>query len=110
MQFDLDTIEGRKKLIEFIESEASNGRRSESYKQSEIMADRCKQFVVGELLKEFSNDTVNEMPVVSSINISKKIVDQEAIIYKDAPQREFLEVNDEQAAKLKIIYIQFNHT
>ncbi len=108
--FDVRNKQDRINLIEYIESDSMKGRRYESFRQSEIMSDRCKQFVVSELLKEFSQDTVNEMPVISSINIGKKIVDQEAIIYKESPKREFQGVTDDQESKLQLIYKdgQFN--
>jgi hypothetical protein len=44
------------------------------------------------------------MPLVSTINVSKKIVMNEASIYKDSPEREFFEVTDDQKEKLELIY------
>lgn len=105
---DILTREGRKKLLNYIQSEENNERKAISLKQSEIYNDRLFQYVREELLKSFEQDTVNEMPVASFINFPKRIVDQEASIYRDEPMRSFMvgdnRLNDDAIEKLNNIY------
>ena len=77
-------INYRKSVISEIKGEENKRRKAESLKQFEIFNDRMDQYVVEYLKKQFSAATVREMPVVSSINLPKRIVTQEASIYKRA--------------------------
>ena len=107
MFFNIDTLQsedGRRALAELVNADAEKGRKAESFRQLEIIADRFKQFVAAGLLGEFSQSTVNEMPIVSSINVSKKIIDETAVIYKTAPEREFSDVSKSQETTIEKIY------
>ena len=101
---DLTTKNGRKAAIKMIESHTNKGRKTESYQASEIYQDRIKEYVVETLREQFSETTVREMPIVSSVNICKRIVDQLACIYSDQPTREFTELSDDQIEVMNDIY------
>ena len=101
---DLTTQEGRKKLIEQLESKTNQGRKSETFQQAEVYNDRIKEYVIQELRKQFNEQTVIEMPVVSSLNICKRVVNNQSIIYNDAPERSWTELNEDQESVLWNVY------
>lgn len=101
---DLSTTQGRKNVIDKIESNENKGRKASSYKASEILNDRMKPYVVEELREMFSEQTVKELPVVSSVNIAKRLVNSLACIYKDAPEREWTDLNETQTEIIKEVY------
>lgn len=101
---DLTKLEDRLLLIKKIESDSNLVRKKESFIQSDVFKNNTKKYVIAELNKSFTPDTVNEMPVVSSINVQKKVVDQDAIVYKETPERSFEGVSDEQQETYRQIY------
>ena len=44
------------------------------------------------------------MPIISTINIQKAVVDAKATVYKKAPERTFSGFSDEQVETLEMIY------
>ena len=44
------------------------------------------------------------MPIISTINIQKAVVNKKATIYKKPPQRNFSNVSDEQDVTLSLVY------
>lgn len=93
----------RLQIIKEINGEENKQRKAESLKQYEIFNDRMNQYVVEYLRKQFSATTVREMPVISSINLPKRIVTQEASIYKQEPEREF-QAEETVEEQLELIY------
>lgn len=89
MAFDFLDFHTRARIIQDIKSEENKQRKAKSLRQFEIFQDRLHQYVVDYLRQQFSLSTVREMPVVSSINLAKRIVTQEASLYKTRPTREF---------------------
>lgn len=100
----LQSESGRKKLIEYLESKDNLGRKNESFKQSEIYNDRIKPYVINELREQFQEQTVIEMPLVKSVNIAKRCVNNQAIIYNEAPERDWTDLTDEQKEVLWNVY------
>ena len=102
------SFEKRKEVLNAIRGEENNARKATSLKQSEIYNDRLFQYVKEELLRHFSSETVSEMPIVSFINFPRRIVNQEASIYKGDPIRSFSRINgeltDKQKEKIKLNY------
>jgi hypothetical protein len=93
---DLLNINSRKMLIEQIESNQNKGRKGKSYRSSEIYRDNIKQYVINELREQFSEQTIKEMPISSSANICKRVVNQQATIYNAAPERTWTELSEDQ--------------
>jgi len=97
-------MEGRKLLIQAIENDEEKERKEESLRQVEIFNDRLHQHVYGELDKTFSSKTLLEMPIISSINLARRITKQEASIYKEAPARTWSGLTEEQEESVANIY------
>ena len=94
----------RRKLIDAINSNENKSRKSDSLIESEISNGRLDQYVKEYLIQQFSEKTVREMPVVSTINIAKKIEKNLASVYMEAPERNFIDVNEQDKVILESIY------
>lgn len=90
--------------IKSIKSAQNEQRKALSLKQSEIMNDRLFQYVEEELKRHFSPETVKEMPIVSFINFPRRIVNQEASVYKNSPMRTFTGLNEQQSEVVSEVY------
>lgn len=94
----------RVKLIQLMKSQEEQSRKEESLRQTEIYNDRLEQYVREYLEGRFSRDTVQEMPIVASVNLSKRIVKNEASIYCDEPIRTFSNLEDKQQETVELVY------
>jgi len=101
---NLININDRLAVINSINSENNKARKQVSLKQFEVMGGRMQQYVKESLQGQLYQDSVTEMPIVSSINVQKAVVDKKATIYKKAPDRIFTEATDEQVETLELIY------
>ena len=105
---DLTNLIDRKKLIDEIKGSENEKRRSESLKQVSVFNDQLFQYVYESLSKKFSANTVREMPAVSSINLTRRIVKQEASVYREAPDRRFSNLDDSQLEVIGRVYSDAN--
>ncbi len=101
---DLMNIADRVRILAEIESPENRQRKAVSLRQFEIFNDRIHQYVIEHLEGQFSAKTVKEMPVISSINLARRIVKQEASIYRQEPKRTFFGVTPELQEKLQDLY------
>ena len=101
---DITSKSDRIRIVDQIESAENKQRKAISLKQSEIFNDRLFQYVQEELLRHFSPETVNEMPICSFINFPRRIVKNTASIYKHEPKRIFNNTSEDQASKLEMVY------
>lgn len=88
MQNVLD-IEYRKSIIDEINGEENKARKNESLRRSEVYNGRLRRFVNEKLLLDFSPQTVSEMRTVTSINLTKRLIDNKSSVYKREPNRNF---------------------
>lgn len=105
---DLSTQEGRSKLANSLNDESTKARKQWSLRQFEIQSGRIQQYVKESLENQYDVQSVKEMPITSSINIQKRIVNKKATIYKKAPMRKFTELNDKQKEVVDLIYKDMN--
>ncbi len=101
---DLTKLKDRKQLIADIESTENKGRKYESLRQTEIFNDRIFDHVYERLIRRTNRKNVLEMPIVSSINLARRICKAEASIYKNPGVREWTELSDDQYAVMNKIY------
>lgn len=81
--------EYRKQILEEINGDENKARKNESLRRNEIYNGRLRRFVNERLLTEFSSATVQDMRTISSINLTKRLVDNSASVYKKEPKRNF---------------------
>ena len=101
---DLTKLNDRKMLLEDIESSENKARKYESLRQTEIYNDRIFDHVYERLLRRTNQKTLLEVPIVSSVNLARRICKQEASIYKNEPNREYTELSDDQLEVVDRIY------
>ena len=101
---NLDTKENRVALIRGIHSETNKARKQLSLKQFEVQNGRMFQYVKEDLLKQYSSNTVRETPIVSSINVQRKISKKKATVYSYDVDRSFSDLTDEAQETAKLIY------
>lgn len=101
---DLSNELNRRKLIEDMDSETAKARKQWSLRSSEVQGGRIEQYVIESLQSQFNIESVKEMPIVSSMNIQKAIVDRKSTIYKKKPERTFSDLSDDQIEIANKIY------
>ncbi len=101
---NLSLQEDRSKLAQSVTDESNLARKQWSLRQFEIQCGRIQQYVKENLENQYDIQSVKEMPIVSSINIQKRIVSKKATIYKKAPMRKFTNINDDQKEVVDLIY------
>lgn len=94
----------RLRVIAAIDSDQNTERKKESLKECEIYFDDIRPYVLRYLRTRFNGTTVAEMPIIASVNLAKRIVDEEASIYTNAPTREFTNLTDDQREVAELIY------
>lgn len=102
---NLQTQEGRKALLESIDTSkntAEYDRIKQSRKECDILEGHIEKYVIKELQKFRSPETVKTMQIVSDINIAKKIVKRESCVYQVAPERKYhgIDAQDERLERL----------
>ena len=101
---NLQSITDRIKLIASINSENNKARKQWSLRQFNVNSGRIQAYVKEALMGQLHTDTVREMPIVSSINVQKAVVDKKSTIYKKRPKRVFTDVDETKQATLEVIY------
>lgn len=101
---DLRNPDNRALIIKEFKTPDNVDRKDKSFEATEIYNGRLRQFVIQYLEKLFSSSTVKEMPIQSGANLSKRIVQERASIYKSPALRNFQNVSEEQEAVLNTIY------
>ncbi len=79
-------------------------RKSVSFGQYEIYKDRILQQVKKYLEGFYSKATMDNTPIVASVNLARRIVNKEASIYCKKPTRKFQNMSDEQIKLIEQVY------
>jgi hypothetical protein len=104
MALDFLKKEDRLAVIKQIKSDENRKRKAQSLKQFRCYNDNLDQYVQERLLQQFSSNTVKMMPIQSSINLVKRIINQGSSIYTTKAKREFTELAEESVATVETIY------
>jgi len=92
----LSSLNGRKELVGEIKGWENVNRKKRSYMQSQVYGGHARTYVLDYLKTQFSEKTVEKMPIISTINLCKRIVDKQASIYTSDPTRSFSNLTDDQ--------------
>lgn len=105
---DFSNADYRKMIIDETKSDENLQRKSESFKQQEIYRDRMHRWVETYLRGQFSKSSVDEMPIISSVNLAKRITNQQASLYRKPPERTFTNLTEDQELVVRKIYEAMN--
>lgn len=99
-ELDFQNEDYRKQIIDEILGDENERRKKDHLKRFEVMSDRQHDFVVAKLKSEFGEKALEEMRLITSINLTKRIVNEKASIYTEEPERVFnnMSKKDEQLA------------
>lgn len=103
-QFDLLNPGVRKQIIDDIEGDENAKRKQESYRRFEIYKERSEPYLRDILNEQLDEETVRDYRVISSINLTKRIINEMSCVYRHAPTRFFGDVSDELQERLETIY------
>lgn len=101
--------EVRKTIIDQIKSKENQTRKNESLRRFDIYQKRQARYLREQLIKEYSETTVREMRIISSINLGARIVDAQASLYTNSPARSFsrssgADLTDNEKKQLEALY------
>ncbi|HNC40320.1 MAG TPA: hypothetical protein PK522_00900 [Nitrosomonas sp.] len=94
----------RKQIIEETQGNENVERKKQSFIQSEVYKDRIYQPVKKYLEPFYSEKTINETPIIASVNLARRIVNKEASLYCREPERKFYGLTDAQIELIKQVY------
>ena len=102
---DISKIGVRQSIIAEIRGEENKERKAESLKRFEVAKDRQAQYIIEKLEQEFSRQSVRDMRTITSINLTKRIVNELASVYKTQPEREFgPDLSDNELEQIENLY------
>jgi len=101
---DFTRLDERKAVIDEINGSENYSRKRRAQRAYDIYNDIIEPYLMEILSKEFSQGTIQQMRKCYSINISRRIVQEEASIYTTAPTRIFNNVNDNEKLQLENVY------
>jgi len=97
-------LEGeRKRIISEIEAEGNKERKDEALRRFEVFNDRQDKYILAKLKEEF-RENADDMRKVLSINISKRIIKEQASIYQREPDRHFGDASEKELIQLENLY------
>lgn len=110
MNIDLLNLENRKTVLKDIRSFENQQRKAESLADYEIYNNRLKPYVETELIQQLGESSALQMPKVSTLNVGKYVVDNEATIYNSDPERQIENASDADISAVNKLYEenQFN--
>lgn len=94
----------RTQIIEEIGTDENKRRKNISVSEFEIYQDDLMKYVKSYLRGLYSDETLKEMPIIASVNLAKRTINQEASIYKTPPKRTFVGLTDEQVRVVTQVY------
>lgn len=104
---DISNIADRKLYIQEIVGNENRARREEHFKRMEVYNERQAQYIIEKLKEEFSAKTVSDMRKITSINLTKRIIHEQASIYRSEPERSFSETDEEKSQEIERAYQDF---
>lgn len=104
MAYDVLNQAFRKQIIQEIESDENKRRKAQHQKIADVYKSKQRKYVLDMLTKEFSPETVRDMRTCTSINLTKRVVNEQASIYKNEPVRTFGEASENELMQLEALY------
>ena len=81
MSIEIENPSYRRAIINEILGEENKARKEDAKTRFEVWKDKSHKFVKAQLEQELSPETVKDMPIISSINLTKAVVREKSAIY-----------------------------
>lgn len=101
---DILNQEYRYHVIQEIEGDENWKRKQESLKRYEIYKERLEEYVYNVLQRDLSQETLDQMRVMSAINLCPRIIDEQSSIYNELPERSFMNSDDKTDELISELY------
>lgn len=101
---DILSQEYRSKIIQQLEGDENRRRKEESLKRWEIYNDRMESYVYEILRRDLSGETLQNMRVLSSVNLCKRIINEQSSIYNKRPKRQLIDSDDKTDELISNVY------
>lgn len=101
---DLTRADERKNIIAEIEAEENVARKRYAQRAFDCFRERQDGYIKENLSYEFDPDSVAEMRLITSINLTKRIVQELSSVYTREPKREFSNASDDQLFHIEQLY------
>ena len=79
-------------------------RMQNSQRDIDVYNGKMFDYLVHELNNRYSASTVREMPIISQINLTKKVANAKGSLYANQPDRLFMDMSDDQREKTELVY------
>ena len=99
-----EDLQKRKQILQEIRGEENRRRMQNSQTEWDIYTGNIRPYVEQRLIRRFNAKFVCKLPLVSSVNVLKRLIKKKASIYKEKPDREFIGLSEEQAKFAQRIY------
>jgi len=102
----LSPIERKKVIDEILTNEENLRRKENSLMSLEVFKGRQEPFIYEKLRRE-NNGSIEQIKngrTITSINLTRKIIKEKASLYRNAPVREFSNVNEAQDEHIRRLY------
>ena len=101
---DWTNINDRQKIIAEIMGTENRERKEQSVREVDVYRGQIRSYVQHDLICQHGPESANEIPVIASVNVCKRIVDSDSRLYAEPVGREFIGVSEKQKETLKLIY------
>ena len=101
---DLTNLNERTNVIKEIEAEENIERKRYAQRSFDCFRERQHGYITENLAAEFDPDTVADMRMITSINLTKRIVQELSSIYSREPKREFSNASDRELEHIENLY------
>lgn len=100
----LSQAERHEVLKEVLSNEENLRRKEASLMRFEIYKGRAAPFIMQKLMKDIGKDAVVNSRTITSINLTKKIIDEQAAVYKYEANRSFSNMTYDQVLHVENLY------
>lgn len=94
----------RKQILDEIRGEENKARKRESLRRFEIYKGRIEDYLLDVMAKDTDPKDMEQMRIISSINLSNRITNKRASIYNRSPEREFSDLSEDDFDRLGKLY------
>ena len=101
---DLTNQSERKDIIDEIGQEENIARKRYAQRSFDCFRERQDGYIKENLSYEFDAESVSEMRMITSINLTKRIVQELSSIYTREPERQFGNASDREIDQLEMLY------
>lgn len=95
----------RRSILQDMDSEENTRRKKESLMKYEIYKSRQAPFVYEKIKREMGTEAAKSR-TITSINLTKKIINEQSKIYLREPEREYTDLNEAQQEHVEELYEQ----